>query len=712
MYHSRLHFENEKLHLALDGMTGEILELCDKSGENLVKNSMFDFPQPFEIHLRLEDRTVSLSAPHSRDALETPAIRAEISSEETENGICVTVHYPCLTDGKERYPLSFTYTATLKAGEIHWDSRLHNSTDGTVTWVRFPILNGVWLGEDFESNTLYYPRYAGERYENPVKALSEEPCALDWRWQEYRYQYFLSGVVQSSQQHERGLRGVVLTYPGEASMSYMALCDESRSLYFGCHDPEHRRCYMEAGAIGEKRPGVCLSFRFDPRVYAGESWQTPTSVMTIDEGDWHAAARRYRAFRQPLLIKPKKPPEWMKNNHGLFAHYDFKYQNGGIVHTYRDIPALAAAAKESGLSHILLSGWHKDGFDCGFPMYVPDDELGTKAELVAGICAAREMGVHVTLYMNVRIHNRAYNTDIVDAMAVLGENGSVVAESYGNPHLKFSTMCPKSPLWHKLITEAVRRGTEDYGADGVYLDQIGSGNCACFNRDHGHPIGDWDYTDILTTIRERYLAATGEELCIMGEWPIDVYGPLTDLALNQTFINLKIGGFPAMYRYTFPEHDMTDMVYPTQNLAMRPVHVAQAALDIMGMLFCNGSYFWIYDLEEDNTFSRDPKGFEMLKRLLALARIRKERLPKGLYLDTDGIACDSKALRVSRFSDGEENILCLYTKEDREVIATLTLSDILAKDGYFFDGIGDAVHVAVENGKICLPERTGILLLS
>jgi hypothetical protein len=154
------------------------------------------------------------------------------------------------------------------------------------------------------------------------------------------------------------------------------------------------------------------------------------------------------------------------------------------------------------------------------------------------------------------------------------------------------------------------------------------------------------------------------------------------------------------------------MVYPTQNLAMRPVHVAQAALDIMGMLFCNGSYFWIYDLEEDNTFSRDPKGFEMLKRLLALSRIRKERLPKGLYLDTDGIACDSKALRVTRFSDGEENILCLYTKEDREVVATLTLSDIPAKDGYFFDGIGDAVHVAVENGKICLPERTGILLLS
>jgi hypothetical protein len=435
-------------------------------------------------------------------------------------------------------------------------------------------------------------------------------------------------------------------------------------------------------------------------------------VTAIDEGDWHAAARRYRAFRRPLLIPPKGHPEWMKNNHGLFAHYDFKYQNGGIVHTYRDIPALAAAAKENGLSHILLAGWHKDGFDCGFPMYFPDGDLGTEAELVAGIRAARAMGVHVTLYMNVRIHNRAYNTDVVDQMAVLCENGLVSAESYGNPHLKFSTMCPKSPLWHKWITEAVRRGTEDYGADGVYLDQIGSGNCACFNRDHGHPIGDWDYTDILTTIRERYLATTGEELCIMGEWPIDVYGPLTDLPLNQTFYNVKIGGFPAMYRYTFPEFPMTDMVYPTKNLAMRPVHVAQSALDMMGMLFTNGSYFWIYDLEEDNTFSRDPEGFEMLKRLLSLSKIRKEWLPEGLFRDTDGIICDTDGIRLSRFSEGERNALCLYTKKDRAGTVALMLSDIPAAEGYFFDGIGERVRVTVENGRVLLPEKTGVLLLS
>jgi hypothetical protein len=133
---------------------------------------------------------------------------------------------------------------------------------------------------------------------------------------------------------------------------------------------------------------------------------------------------------------------------------------------------------------------------------------------------------------------------------------------------------------------------------------------------------------------------------------------------------------------------------------------------MMGMLFTNGSYFWIYDLEEDNTFSRDPEGFEMLKRLLSLSKIRKEWLPEGLFRDTDGITCDTDGIRVSRFSEGERNALCLYTKKDRAGTVTLMLSDVPAAEGYFFDGIGERVRVTVENGRVLLPEKTGVLLLS
>lgn len=77
---------------------------------------------------------------------------------------------------------------------------------------------------------------------------------------------------------------------------------------------------------------------------------------------------------------------------GLVAHYDFQYQGGGIVHRFRDIPALYAQAREMGLSHLLLSGWNVDGFDNGFPMYTPSPELGTEEELRQALRQVREAG--------------------------------------------------------------------------------------------------------------------------------------------------------------------------------------------------------------------------------------------------------------------------------------------------------------------------------
>ncbi len=74
------------------------------------------------------------------------------------------------------------------------------------------------------------------------------------------------------------------------------------------------------------------------------------------------------------------------------AHYDFQYQLGGIVHTFRDIPELYRQARDLGLHHLLLSGWNKDGFDYGFPHYTPNPLLGTEEDLREAIQQVRGMG--------------------------------------------------------------------------------------------------------------------------------------------------------------------------------------------------------------------------------------------------------------------------------------------------------------------------------
>ena len=95
-----------------------------------------------------------------------------------------------------------------------------------------------------------------------------------------------------------------------------------------------------------------------------------------------------------------------------------------------------------------------------------------------------------------------------------------------------------------------------------------------------------------------------------------------------------------MYRYTFPEHGMVDMIYPSRNLAMRPTFVAQQSERIMAKIFCNDSYYWAYDLVDDNTFARDPIGMKRLKTINYLSVLRKKLMPEAVYHESYGIDCD------------------------------------------------------------------------
>lgn len=51
MYQSRYHLDNEKLSLAIDSQTGQLVELVwEETGENLLKNHLFSLPQPFALY--------------------------------------------------------------------------------------------------------------------------------------------------------------------------------------------------------------------------------------------------------------------------------------------------------------------------------------------------------------------------------------------------------------------------------------------------------------------------------------------------------------------------------------------------------------------------------------------------------------------------------------------------------------------------------------
>lgn len=639
---NRLHFDQGNIHLVLDVMTGELFELINKAtGDNLLKNGMFKQKQPFTLAVKTSDgKTLQLSAPPHKRAFEEPALRPTIESKQTDDAVCITVKYDRLWNGESAVPFDLSYTMTLTSGGIEWRLNYTNTTDGTVTETRFPVLNGIWLGENCEDDTLVYPQWAGMKYKNPQDYFTRPLTVLDWRWQEYEYRYVTNGVVTHDALKSRGLRGQASMYPGDLSMSWMDVYDADGGIYFGVHDPEAGACRLEAGVAGESDPGICLAANFTVRIGAGDQYESAPVVTALHIGDWHVGADIYRAFRRPTLPPMREHPAWMLTSPGLHAHYDFKYQSGEVVHTYKDIPRLAQEAKNMGLCHILLSGWHKDGFDRGFPNYRYDPELGTEQEFADGVKAALDMGIHVSLYMNLRLFNNVYDTGEVADMAVMNEDGSIRAEGYGS--LRFSLMCPNSQGWQDRMAASVAYATETYGVDGIYFDQLGTAMCFCFNpaHKHGTKFDAWyrGYQELLPRVSREYVEKHGKPLSLMGEMVCDQYGTVVDLQLNELFVKYHTGGYPELYRYTFPEHGIVDMLYPEKNMAMRPVHVGQKCRALMARHFCCGETFWIYDLVDDNSFTRDGESESVLRELIAVRQGWLDRFGLGTFLDEQDVS--------------------------------------------------------------------------
>ena len=676
MYQSRYHFSGGHISIALDALSGELLELHDlRTGENFIKNSMFSAPQPLILTTTDGKR---LYPPKTSQILSDPALRCEITSD----GGTVTVHYAYLTDGEAVYPADVAYTVAFDGNCSHW--RLYLSDTSGIAQVRFPCINGVYLGEEWDDDVLYYPNTAGQRFENPIDYFARPMRNIEWRWQEYRYRYAYESCC--GWKNEDAMYAMRAVYPGGLSMSYLDYADGHSGFYFATHAETPSLVWLGAATPGPDNPCMCFYAQYE-MTSEGGAWCSPDTVAAVHGGDWHEGADLYRAYKKPLLDAGLSHPSWFDSDVGLLAHYDFKYQNGGVVHTYRDIPALKEQAKRFGLKHLLYSGWHKDGFDNGFPQYFADEDLGTDDELHDG-CVCGEDDIHSTFYINARIANVKYK-DISDRV-IINRDGSQALERYGNAGITFGCMCPASPGWQGEMHDILDRARNRYAVDGVYLDCLSAAGRYCFSKEHGHAVDDWcrGYKKILTDAAPLNLVLMAEHVC-------DEYGPYLAGQLTQSFFNLKNAVFPELYRYTFPEHTLIDMLYPSKNLAMRPVFVEQNSDRLMRTSFVDGMYFWIYDLEDDNTFERDPEQLEKLKRVIRLRRFWLETFGKGIFRDTVGLAdlptdarCpvrryemdDGCLIAAANGTDSEQHVTVLT---DHPMQATAYTAD--CTDGFILD---------------------------
>lgn len=677
MYESRLHATNGMVSLALDARNGELLELVnEQTGDNVIKSNCHPSAwSPFMLEIPGENGAMRhLVPPRYLQILEDETLAPTIHIDQRPDSASVRIEYPAVVEGDERRAVRVTVEILLPAGDCRtqWKIHLENGLDEELQRVLFPCLNGLFLGDSWANDEIVYPHFAGLRVKNPVKRLAEEPQVIYWKWQEYQYGYALNGPC--GVQDDRGSFIDEERYSGAASMLWLDLFDdeENSGLYMTCRNDKLRMKAVRMESFGERRPGLGMSIVHFPCMKPQTQWQSEPCVVALHEGDWHWAADDYRAWREGLARPQTRRhrPEWFEKSPGLVAHYDFKYQGGGIVHRFRDIPGLLEQARAMGMNHLLISGWNYDGFDHGFPQYWPDPELGTEEELREAVHKVREMGGHLAFYINSRLCNTQYadRQELIEKSTVMHRDGSLSIERYGAADLRFACLCNQESRWRDEFVGVVDYLTHTIGADSMYLDQLamGSGQL-CYHPGHEEHKGDpagWNqgYEKMLSQMRAGYDEAG---MALLYEGASDIHGWGVSGQLITSMFTEGQGAFPELYKYTFPDQILVDMMNANRNSGMRAAHVAKLSTKMLYRAFVCGSYLWVYDLEMDNSFRRDPEQYARLQRITALRSAWLNAYGQGVFRDVMGLGECTAETVAKRYELPDGEMLVAFSNEKR-----------------------------------------------
>ncbi|MBQ7867408.1 MAG: hypothetical protein IJ354_04605 [Clostridia bacterium] len=679
MYQSRLHATNGIISIAVDALSGEVLEFVRESTwDNVTKNHVRNTWSLFDAVVHTEAGDKRLHAPRYLDVRANEALTPVITIDQQEKCATVTIDFPGLVlhstkdgiaaakvgaagidpvDIKVGIPVDMSARVVIELPEgdcrSKWRMSLTNNTDWEVDTVAFPAIDGMWLGDSWEDDVLVYPRFAGWQIVNPTQKLAADAQRIVWKWQEYQYTYHLNEATGAKD--DRGAYVMHLPYSGAASMMWMDLYDpnEKTGLYITCRTSGDHMMGLRAESFGETNPGTGMAILHETCLEKG-TWESEECVFAFHEGDWHWAADEYRTWFESVHepIPQTHRPKWFMESAGLMAHYDFQYQGGGIVHKYKDIPHIYDLAKELGFNHLLLSGWNRDGFDYGFPHYETNPNLGTEQELKDALAEVKAKGGHVAFYINSRLCNTGFEDEQenLEKFAIQNRDGSRFQEKYGAADVTFASMCINSN-WRKQLLDTVNYLTHEIGADSMYLDQLAmASSVKCYNpeHEHGHTRNNWNegYTKLIGEMIADY---DPEGMALIYEGNNDVFGRGASAQLMTTLGGPFIGAVPEVYRYTFPDQVLTDMMNPRRNSAMRPEHVARKSTMFLYRAFVCGMYFWCYDLEWDNTWRRDPEQYERLKKTVALRVKWLKTYGFGTFRDNVGIVRAPADFMIKRY---------------------------------------------------------------
>ena len=520
-----------------------------------------------------------------KETMVLPADQAAPAIAGDDRSLTLTFNSLSAFDGQRHHILDITLRLAVTLaddGQLRFDAHLDNRSEARILDFAYPCVGKIRrLGG--AAPALLLPEQAGLRHQAIGKLLGSR-----------------------GKHYENGSNSIAAQHPYSASMSWMALTDDHRTLFLTSHDPNFFP--TELRAQGE--PGrdvitliLCRYLCLGP----GDSLDVGQSLLDCYQGTWHRGAKAYADWM--AAYRPAHTtPAWVRDMTGYFLVIN-KQQFGYEMWPYDTLPELYRHAQAHGCDTLGLFGWYHSGHDNQYPDLEVSPTLGGEQTLRDNIANVRRQGGNVTLYYQGHLIDETsnyYRHGEGQETAAKNIWGSPYVEFYSKSHQSdmmrdysrkvFHVGCPSSHKWRRLMVER-QNWLASLGPNGCLYDQIGGcPSYICFDERHHHDLNNpalamtGGRQKLLNELQTNSKTAISPDFAFFSEHITDLYSAYLDAchginacpsapgasaAANADPETPRTINYPALFRFCFPDTVIT-VRNPAPHIAPRMANYALA----------------------------------------------------------------------------------------------------------------------------------------
>lgn len=589
-----------------------------------------------------------------------------IKPQVTVSGDSLIVEYDSIHTDEGILNIGVIITAKLAGEDVLWDIDISNDEeDLTVRECFFPLIGDCQVTDE---QSLIWSELGGKKFDRPRDEIA-------------------SRHTQYMGQDEDGVVMMNL-YPGNwLSMNYYLFAGKDHGLYVASHDDSLQQTMHYFRLVDDTQIEAGL-VKY-PFVKTGSKVKLSGYVVSPYSGAWHNGAKKYRSWFHGTFPTTFDRPKWIGDLNG-WQRIIMKHQYGKTLFGYDQMEQIFADGQPADIDGVFLFGWHDQGHDAGYPDYPFDEDQGGREAFKKGISKIQAAGGKVILYFNGHLIEKGadFYNKIGKDICAKNERGLPYTEQYrfsGRGTLQkhfgnriFVGACPACEQWYEHLIKLCDMAI-DLEVDCVFFDQMGGwDNVLCFDESHGHPVPFTTIGKAKADLLERLYKYVKSKNLDMGfgveiladatAGKVDFVHNLWGGSANEAFINLS--------RYTMPDITFSDREIRDDK---HPIGMANHAL-AKGLV----SDVEIYRCR--NTIAETPVYQAYLKQINRLRKKYARLILQGEYRDTEGVACGSEDVSLTRFDAGDETAVILTQHKKDAVTVNFSLPGYALMET---DGLGD-----------------------